>query len=249
VKFLNFFLKKGIKMNDIKSIIERMKQAYNVKTNKELAEKLGTSLSNIDNWKKRNNIPDKYLLLTSQMNGVEYNWLLTGEGEMYKQTENRVQKARELLNNIENNHKTDVINVPFYEDIYASAGAGAYNEELTPTQKLTFSENFLRNMLNIIDFAGLHIITAVGDSMQPTIFDGDKLFVLPLKDHNINDGGVYVISTPFGVLVKRVYIYPVEQKIILHSDNPDIKDEVLEGEIMEKVKFIGRVVGILRNRI
>jgi len=191
--------------------------------------------------------PEEINILSKKFN-INPDWLLTGEGEMYKNNE-RLEKAKELLNNIENNHKADVVNVPFYEDIYASAGAGAYNETITPTNNLTFSISFLRNMLNILDYTGLHIITAVGDSMQPTICDGDKLFVLPLKDHNINDGGVYIISTPFGVLVKRVYIYPVEQKMILHSDNPDIKDEILEGEIMEKVKFIGRVVGILRNRI
>ncbi len=232
----------------VKEILKRMKQAYKVKSFKELAQKLGVSESTIDSWKARGSIPDKYILQTVHLQGIDKTWLETGEGEMYK-TNERLQKAKELLNNIENNHKTDVVNVPFYEDIYASAGAGAYNEELTPTQKLAFSENFLRNMLNIIDFTGLHIITAVGDSMQPTVFDGDRLFVLPIRDHDLKDGGVYVISTPFGVLVKRVYIYPVEEKIILHSDNPDIKDEVLEGEIMEKVKFIGRVVGILRNRI
>jgi len=193
-------------------------------------------------------IPPEIITKLRNILNINPDWLLTGEGEMYKNNE-RLEKAKELLNNIENNHKADVVNVPFYEDIYASAGAGAYNETITPTNNLTFSISFLRNMLNILDYTGLHIITAVGDSMQPTICDGDKLFVLPLKDHNINDGGVYVISTPFGVLVKRVYIYPVEQKMILHSDNPDIKDEILEGEIMEKVKFIGRVVGILRNRI
>ncbi len=250
MKFLNFFLKKGIKMNDIKSIIERMKQAYNVKTNKELAEKLGTSLSNIDNWKKRNNIPDKYLLLTSQMNGVEYNWLLTGEGEMYKQTENRVQKARELLNNIENNHKRDVVNVPFYEDIYASAGAGAYNH-YTKAELIPFSVTFLEKFLNIRNFNGIHIITAVGDSMTPTIEDNDKLFVLPIENENniIKDGGVYVISTPFGVLVKRIYLYPTKQEMILKSDNPNVKEEVIKGEMLKECKVIGRIVGIFKGRV
>ena len=218
-------------------------------TQKDFAEKLGFKWYKVKDMETgKQKITYETAKLIEKNFSINPDWLLTGEGEMYK-TNERLQKAKELLNNIENNHKTDVVNVPFYEDIYASAGAGAYNEELTPTQKLAFSENFLRNMLNIIDFAGLHIITAVGDSMQPTVFDGDRLFVLPIRDHDLKDGGVYVISTPFGVLVKRVYIYPVEEKIILHSDNPDIKDEVLEGEIMEKVKFIGRVVGILRNRI
>ena len=71
-------------MNDTKSIINRIKEAFKVRTNKELAEKLGTSLSNIDNWKKRNSIPQKYILLTSQMTNINPDWLLTGEGEMYR---------------------------------------------------------------------------------------------------------------------------------------------------------------------
>ena len=225
-------------------------------------------------------IPPEIITKLRNILNINPDWLLTGEGDIYRGATNiqknkaenigtvaqsmtinshitqtgiknntRLEKAKELLNNIENNHKVDVVNVPFYEDIYASAGAGAYNETITPTNNLIFSKSFLKTILNLVEYNGLHIITAVGDSMQPTILDGDRLFVLPLRDHNIKDGGVYVISTPFGVLVKRVYIYPVEQKIILHSDNPEIKDEVLQGEIMEKIKFIGRVVGILRNRI
>jgi phage repressor protein C with HTH and peptisase S24 domain len=193
-------------------------------------------------------IPPEIIVKLRNILNINTDWLLTGEGDMYKKDNNeRIQQAKELINNIEN--KKEIITVPFYEDIYASAGAGAYNEVSNASQQLTFSENFLRNMLSIVDFKGLHIITAVGDSMQSTIYDGDKLFVLPLKDTNVSDGGVYVISTPFGVLVKRIYLYPVENKIILHSDNPNIKDEVLEGEITQKVKFLGRVVGILRNRI
>ena len=237
-----------IEKSQIPEIIERMKKVINVNSDADLAKFLGLSETTVSKWKKRERIPEKNYLAFLNKTNVNPDWLLTGEGEMYR-TNDRLEKARELLNDIENNHKADVVNVPFYEDIYASAGAGAYNETVSPTNNLTFSTSFLKNMLNILDYTGLHIITAVGDSMQPTICDGDRLFVLPLKDHNINDGGVYVISTPFGVLVKRVYIYPVEQRMILHSDNPEIKDEVLEGEVMDKVKFIGRVVGILRNRI
>jgi len=237
-----------IEKSQIPEIIERMKKVINVNSDADLAKFLGLSETTVSKWKKRERIPEKNYLAFLNKTNVNPDWLLTGEGEMYR-TNDRLEKARELLNDIENNHKADVVNVPFYEDIYASAGAGAYNETVSPTNNLTFSTSFLKNMLNILDYTGLHIITAVGDSMQPTICDGDRLFVLPLKDHNINDGGVYVISTPFGVLVKRVYIYPVEQRMILHSDNPEIKDEILEGEVMDKVKFIGRVVGILRNRI
>ncbi len=70
-------------MSDVKSIIDRMKQVLNVRTNSELAAKLGTTLSNVDNWKKRKSIPDKYILLTSQMTGADQSWLLTGQGSMF----------------------------------------------------------------------------------------------------------------------------------------------------------------------
>ena len=57
-----------------------------VNTNSELASKLGTTLSNVDNWKKRKSIPDKYILLTSQMTGANQSWLLTGQGSMFSDT-------------------------------------------------------------------------------------------------------------------------------------------------------------------
>lgn len=240
-------------MRTLNEILERLYKSLNIKNDADFCRKYGIKKNTLSTWKARNKIPYELIDDIAEKENLSLDWLLHGknnsQNENITNNQTRLQKAKELLNNIENNHKAAVVNVPFYEDIYASAGAGAYNETITPTNNLTFSTSFLKNMLNILDYTGLHIITAVGDSMQPTILDGDKLFILPLKDHNINDGGVYVISTPFGVLVKRVYIFPVEEKIILHSDNPEVEDEILRDEILQKINIIGRVIGILRNRV
>ena len=109
-----------------------------------MAKILGVLESTIDNWKSRNTLPEKYILKTLHMQGINKDWLLTDEEEMYKKNE-RLEKAKELLNNIENNHKVDVVNVPFYEDIYASADAGAYNHN-TKTELIPFSVTFLEKV-------------------------------------------------------------------------------------------------------
>ena len=63
-----------------------------------------------------------------------------------------------------------------------------------------------------------------GDSMEPTLFEGDKVvcsFLDPtLWETSLKDNFVYVIVTRADVLVKRVFNYLKEEKQIeLHSDN------------------------------
>jgi hypothetical protein len=61
-------------------IIDRLFIFFNVKTNIELAEKLGVSPTSISNWKKRNTID--YNLVFTKCEGINWNWLLSGIGDM-----------------------------------------------------------------------------------------------------------------------------------------------------------------------
>jgi len=78
-------------MKKITPILNRLKQVLNVKTDKELTEKLGISYSTLDTWKNRDKIPEKRLLEFSLKYQVPMDWLLTGEGEMYKGNESTPQ--------------------------------------------------------------------------------------------------------------------------------------------------------------
>ena len=71
-------------MKKITPILNRLKQITNSKTDKELTQKLGISYSTLDTWKNRDKIPEKRLLEFSLKYQVPMEWLLTGEGEMYK---------------------------------------------------------------------------------------------------------------------------------------------------------------------
>ena len=166
--YLQGFLKKGLKMQ-VKEILKRMKQVYNVKSFKELAQKLGVSESTIDSWKARGSIPDKYILQTVHLQGIDKTWLETGEGEMYKQTENRVQVFDE-----ENG-----IEVNYYPEVYAAAGYGATNTLIEP-RKIKLAE-FVLKFFGIRNYKKVDIINFLGDSMEPVFSNGDLAVVERVK--------------------------------------------------------------------
>lgn len=81
-----------------------------------------------------------------------------------------------------------------------------------------------------------------GDSMQPTINDGD--FILADTSHNVFDvDGIYLIRLISGLAVKRLQAGLNTISII--SDNPNYKP--IEASIGE-VKIIGKVIKILNVR-
>ena len=63
-------------------IIQRLFLFFNVRTNKELSEKLGVSGTVLSNWKHRNTID--YDILFTKCENINTNWLLYGEGLMLK---------------------------------------------------------------------------------------------------------------------------------------------------------------------
>ena len=86
------------------------------------------------------------------------------------------------------------------------------------------------------------LMQASGDSMQPTITDGD--FILADISHNIFDvDGIYLIRMANGLAVKRLQAGLSTISII--SDNPNYKP--IEASIGE-VRIIGKVIKILNVR-
>jgi len=70
------------KWQNANKIIERAIKACGFKTAKELADYLEVDPTTISTWKKRNSIDLDVLL--AKCEHINYNWLLTGEGEMFK---------------------------------------------------------------------------------------------------------------------------------------------------------------------
>lgn len=126
----------------------------------------------------------------------------------------------------------DCVYVKFYEDIKASAGCGVDNHcEGYELVKID------RKLLNPkVNPAKHHAIRASGDSMEPTIKDGDVIFVEPFAGDFANNR-VYIIKRQDDVFVKRLKKEPTGYEII--SDNPDYLPYKLKDN---EIQIIGRVV-------
>ena len=131
----------------------------------------------------------------------------------------------------------DIVSIPFYEDIRASAGSRAYNEAETAEQ-LNFPKSFLRQYFGIISFNNLSIIVGKGDSMSPTLPESCYLLV---QNGSVNDGEICIARLDDELYVKRLQKRP---KLKLFSDNKNYEPIELEGENFE---ILGRVVGYFKK--
>lgn len=69
-------------MSIFEDIIKRMMLACGVEKSTELADFLGKNQSTISRWRDREKVPDGAIAQVAAMTKVNYDWLLTGEGEM-----------------------------------------------------------------------------------------------------------------------------------------------------------------------
>ncbi len=83
-------------MRKITPILSRIKKILDARTDKEMTKKWGISYSTLDTWKNRDKIPEKRLVDFSLKYGVSFDWLLTGEGEMYPQNKSLVVKSNHI---------------------------------------------------------------------------------------------------------------------------------------------------------
>ena len=82
--------------------------------------------------------------------------------------------------------------------------------------------------------------TAVGESMEPHIHNGDLLLV-DRTDTAFRNFGVYVIEVRDERLVKRVQ-RKFDGSLILISDNQVYQPEGIDAQLAKEVHVLGRVV-------
>ncbi|HEY0270624.1 MAG TPA: S24 family peptidase [Sphingomonas sp.] len=123
-------------------------------------------------------------------------------------------------------------------DVGASAGPGGFAEDRRSSAGLGFSESWLRDLRRRGGTSGLSMIRVAGDSMLPTLADGDEILV------DAEDGaarlrdGIYVLRVAGVLLVKRLVREGAD--FTVKSDNP-AADPVDLGD-PATVAILGRVL-------
>ncbi|MDR7104061.1 S24 family peptidase [Croceicoccus sp. BE223] len=121
----------------------------------------------------------------------------------------------------------------------ASAGPGALADDDAPVGHLRFSEGWLRELG--LQPGALAALSVAGDSMDPTLADGDEILVARADVQfggRLRDG-IHVIRRDGTLLVKRL-LFEREGRVSVISDNKAYPSEA-DVSLVE-VEVLGRVV-------
>jgi phage repressor protein C with HTH and peptisase S24 domain len=123
--------------------------------------------------------------------------------------------------------------------VRASAGPGAVTESERGHAYFAFDDRWLRAITGS-GAEQLSIIRVEGDSMAPTLNDGDDILVDRAECNEALRDGIYVLRVEDSLLVKRLAIHPLGKRVTVQSDNPAYPDWPDCG--LEDVHCIGRVI-------
>lgn len=135
----------------------------------------------------------------------------------------------------------DLTHIDYYTDVFASCGNGniIFSNEKT---KLAISTLLINNFSKQKTYS---IINASGNSMSPTIDNGDKLIVEHWSDSQIQDNKIYVFCFNNEFFVKR--LSKNLDEIIIKSDNPEYRIRTISGTTLQELTLIGKIVGIIKT--
>ena len=201
---------------------------------KDLVAATGASKGTVTNWISGvNNTTGKRLVQLAQALKTTSSWLLTGDSTAgFTQVE--PWDSNTPLDD-------DEIEIPFFKDFSFACGGGSIGEAIAnETRKLRMSKATLRNLSIMKENAVA--ATAIGDSMSPTIKDGDTIHV-DLGRKNIKDGKIFAICIGGLFYCKRLYNLPLGGVRIVSDNSVEFPEIQLNAQeiIDQQLEVIGWV--------
>lgn len=157
-------------------------------------------------------------------------------------TVSELKRVEEFFNIVldTNFYSAEITYIDYYDSVFASCGEGniVFSTDKTKLPLSTslisgYSKNKLYSMIN-----------ATGNSMTPTIDNGDKLIVEHWNGNQIQDNKIYVFCYNNEFFVKR--LAKNLDDIIIKSDNPEYKIKTISGKVAEDMILIGKIVTIVK---
>ena len=192
------------------------------KTQKDIADLLGMTQTAYGNYElgKRTISPDKLSTL-ADFYGITVDELM-GRSPL--------EDYGRHLEEIPEIDPEDEVYLPLVASL--RCGSGSAGEPFTYIKKIPVPNSYVRRWGN-----GLKCITAVGESMSPTIIPGDILICKPTDEWT--DGNVVSVNLNDCDMIKRIYMTK-NGEIDLRSDNPDF--ETIHVTKKDRFTVLGRVM-------
>lgn len=172
---------------------------YGDKNNKKISEKYEITQQSVGQLKKKKAI-NETISFICENEMINLNWVQTGKGEMF------ISESKEIKKN-DNNYHIDLLNVR------AGAGEGIYNYVIETIDTISLDKSFFRTPINTSKVKGIQVD---GDSMEPTLRDGDYVLIDENTTFGVN--GIYAIQLGGQILIKRLQ-FKMDGTILIISDN------------------------------
>lgn len=206
----------------------------------EFARAVGVAQASLSRWVKGEADPSRSnLVKIAEVSNVSLEWLATGK-ESKPQSENTsiVARAFERLEKMAD----DIVSmINSFSTINVSAGFGSFNEGVTqPDGQEPYADSLLQSLGVKAHNCG--VFWASGNSMQPTIDNGDQMLV-DFSKRDIKGDNIYLVQNGDSVWVKRVKL--LWDGIELISDNREEYEPFkIPLEEAQNLQIIGQVVHI-----
>jgi len=222
-------------MNTLKDRLEELMAEYGLDTQQQLADFAGVSKGLVGQWfNGSTGLGAKPLSAFDKKTRFSINWLTEGTGDKYK---------THVLPAITESESEDRIRFPRL-NAEATCGAGTINDHyIEVVDYVTVASAWAREKLGG-NLNKIQVITARGDSMEPTIEDGDVMFVDTAIEAFEGDG-LYLLWYIDGLKAKRLQS-TVGGGLMIISDNSSYRTETVSGEDLNAVRIIGRIRGAWR---
>ena len=213
----------------------KLKKDLRIRSSRQFAialDYLPQSLSEI--LKNRRDVTIELLRKAIEVYKINPVFLFTGEGPMFmKEEDHKNFRVLTIVTDSKNDER--IVHVP----IPAQAGYASESNDPTFIQDLP--------VYTLPDYkykVGTHrSFDVAGDSMEPTLFEGDKVICSYLEptlwENSIKDSYVYVVVTKGDVLVKRVHNKIKEDKsLLLISDNNYYEPYVVKITEIKEIWYV-----------
>jgi len=188
-------------------------------------------------WNKGGQLKSDHATLIIQKTGVSALWLITGEGPMYES-----ERQKEVMMVAEDTIKylpqDEFVLIPVVQG-KISAGGGLVPDN-TIESMCAFKHTWITRRG---DPKQMSMIKVRGDSMAPTLLDGDMVLVNH-AEKDILDGSIYAIVIDDEILIKRIHKDYKASLLKIKSDNPEYETFTIEHD---KVIINGKVIWYARD--
>lgn len=217
---------------------ERVKQITGWSDYKDLAEFVDSTSQSISGVKKRGKFPLEWARKIAISFSSSTDYILDGGGDVIR-SKTTYQMSDGLKNaDITSELGEGFVQIPRYE-VAASAGNGAIIHSEQIVDHLTFRADWVKNALGV-PVSSLALINVKGDSMEPTLSNGDVILIDMTLD-GFDDNAVYVLRLNGTLLVKRVK-RNFDGSVLVSSDNAMYPPDTIKFDVIDTLNVVGRVV-------